>query len=279
MNKTWVGVYGMMLVATVATADTLTMTDGKTVKGLFAGFENRKFEFKTEEGTLLKEYPLKIRSLTTDSPVTVSAKLSGKSYDTIDFVGFEERQIQFSRNGQSIREPIIMLLSIQMLAVLSKDPEATLSDPLGARTTTVAAVTPTPVRADPPRKWDQTGKWREVESPQTDVISRGESVDIDSKLKKGMVNVVHFHLPSVVSSVRQGTYVESLAAKRYNRMVVLKLELPGFNAPVCKDLKINSLPQFWIYDGNGKLVKKLTDRFTESDIDAALKTARSGRAF
>lgn len=280
MNKSVVAVCCAVLTAMVARADTLTLTDGKTVKGLFAGFANRKFEFKTEEGTLIKEYPLKIKSLATDSPVTVSAKLSGKKYDSIDFVGFGDRQVEFSRNGQPVREPIIMLQSIEMTAV-AKEAEATLDDPLGARSSgggTVATRTPPPAREAAPRKWEQSGKWRVIESPQTGVISHGESVDIDSKLKKGVINVVHFHLPSVVSSVRQGSYVESLAAKYSNRMVVLKLDLPGFEAPICRELKIKSLPQFWIYDGSGKLVKKLTDRFTESDIDAALKAARSGRS-
>ena len=283
MNRVFVGACGMILAGLVARADTLTLTDGKTVRGLFAGYSNRKFEFKTEEGTLIKEYPLKIKTLTTDTPVTVSAKFSGKKYDSIDFVGFDNRQVQFSRDGQAVREPIIMLQSIEMTA-LAKEAEATLDDPLGARQPSAGGRSgggrpPPSLRESQPRKWDQSGKWGEVQSSLTSVISHGEVVDIESKLKRGVVNVVHFHLPGVVSSVRQGTYVESLAAKRSNRMVVLKLDLPGFDAPVCDELRIKSLPQFWIYDGNGKLVKKLTDRFTEADIDAALKSARSGRSF
>jgi hypothetical protein len=37
---------------------------------------------------------------------------------------------------------------------------------------------------------------------------------------------------------------------------------------------IKSLPQFWFYSRSGRLLKKLTDRFTEADIDEAFKEAQ-----
>ena len=126
----------------------------------------------------------------------------------------------------------------------------------------------------PPREWQRSGKWREMESKNASVISQGEDVDVEAYLKKGFINIVHFHYPKALASVREGNYIEALAAKPSNRIVILKVMAPDFKAPICEALGIKSLPQFWFYDTQGRLVKKLTDRFTEGDIDGALKQAR-----
>ena len=118
-----------------------------------------------------------------------------------------------------------------------------------------------------------------MEEDQTSVISHGEEVDIDAFLKKGYVNIVQFHYRKSLASVREGNYIDAIAAKKTNRLVVLKVVVSDFNSPICKALNIQGFPQFWFYNMQGRLVKRLTDRFTEGDIDAAIKDARRGGSF
>jgi hypothetical protein len=95
-------------------------------------------------------------------------------------------------------------------------------------------------------------------------------------VRKGFINIVHFHNPKLLPSIREGNYVEALAANSSKRIVILKIVVEDFNAPVCVAQDITSLPQFWFYDERGNLVHKLTKRFTEGDIDRAVTQARRG---
>jgi hypothetical protein len=251
-------------------ADTVTYNDGTVSTVRLVGFTNRKFDFKGGDGSSFSEYPLKIKSIVPDSPATVSLQLSRKQYDAVTLVQFDHNTLRLKKDGQAMDEPVIMLKS---MAVVETKPEE------------VAASPERPVAADPrgvasakmpaTREWHGTGKWAEVQDDKTPVISRGEVVNVEASLKPGYINIVHFHMPQAVASIREGNYVQSLAAKRTSRIVVLKVVVPHFGTPICSALNLKSLPQFWFYDSRGKLVKKLTDRFTEGDIDAAVKEARS----
>ena len=280
-----------MLLALVSRADTLTYSDGTTVRGSFRGFANRKFEFRAADGTTLTEFPLKLRSIVAEAPLSATVVLSRKQYDNVDFIQMDHNTIRFKKDGKTVSEQVILVKSLSVMGgeapapapLELNSPEAGSADAVSPD----ASVETIPsevkgkgeVPSSKPRQWERSGKWREMATDESSVISHGEEVDIASKLKKGMINVVHLHLPSAVASVREGNYLDALASKRANNMVVRKVMIPDFEAPICAALKIKSLPQFWIYDAQGKLVKKLTDRFTEGDIDAALKEARRGLMF
>lgn len=123
------------------------------------------------------------------------------------------------------------------------------------------------------RRMDLAFDSRRVEGGVVEVISHGEEVDIGKALRKGKVNVVFFHYPEAHSSIRQGNYLEVLA--RQNRgVVILKVVVTGWDVPVVKANEMKSLPQFWFYSGSGRLVRKLTERFTEEDMEGALREAR-----
>lgn len=152
------------------------------------------------------------------------------------------------------------------------DPPATPVEQIVKTVPGAKAMMPKP--ASGTREWKQTGKWRELQVSGAHVISEsGEDVDIESQLKKDVVNVVHFHYAAAHSSVRQGNYLEVLARKSNGRVVIHRIVVPGWNAPVCVAKGVKSLPQFWFYNREGELSSKLTDRFTENDIDTALKKA------
>lgn len=275
----------MLLVAVQGVrADQLTRLNGEGVPGTVAGFEKHQWVFKKAAGGEVREFSANIKSITVDSGLAVSVELLNKRYDSVIFKGYDRYSICLDDNSGEIRVPATMLKSItvhERVEVREEPaPEPVVEPPPSpaqqiAKTvpgvTTVAAPPPRP--GDGTREWKQGGKWREMDSPGVDVISRGEDVDVESKLKKGVVNVVHFHYAAAHSSVRQGNYVAVLARKSGGRIAVSQIVVKDWDAPVCQAKEIKALPQFWFYSRSGKLVKKLTERFTESDIDAAMKQA------
>lgn len=226
----------MMIMAAAAGAwgDDLTLTDGQVVTGRFAGFKNRRFLLRDDKGGEHQEFAAGVKSLRLDAPVKVSAQLLTRSLNDVLFAGYEKFNVRLIQDGREFTEPATMLKQID----IGFDVQRT------------------------------------VESPGVYVISRGEDVDIESSLVRGRVNVVFFHFPKAHSSVRQGNYVELLARQSGGRVVVQKLIIPDWEAPVCKAKQLTSLPQFWFYSASGRPVTNLTARFTEADIDEALKEAR-----
>lgn len=257
-----------------ARADTLTLVNGQVVKGCFMGFADRKFEFKAASGAVISEYPVNVKSIIPDAPLPASVELANKVYEDVEFRSFGEYLIHLTREEQVMDERVIMLKKMKV----NRPPEPVAPPPAETENETIpagsreGAATP----QGNVREWQRTGKWREVESKNSMVISKGEEVEIENHLKKGYINIVHFHYPKALTSIREGNYVEALAANRTSRIKILKIVIPDFNAPVCEALELKSLPQFWFYDTKGILVQKLTDRFTEGDIDAALKKTRRG---
>lgn len=224
----------ILALAARAPADDLTLLSGQVVTGQFAGFKNHRFIFQESGGAERQEFAAGIRSLKVMTPVKVSAQLMTQKLDDILFAGYEKFNIRLIRNGREYSEPATLLKQMDLAFDVQ----------------------------------------RTAESPGVYVISHGEDVEIESALMSGRINVVFFHFPEAHSSVRQGNYVELLARQSRGRVVVLKLVIPGWTAPVCKARQLTSLPQFWFYSPSGRLVKKLTDRFTESDIDDAFKETR-----
>ncbi len=258
----------------VADADTMTLNNGQVVKGHFVGFTDRKFQFKPESGAPITEYPINIKSIVPDAPLRVSAVLTLKNYEEVEFRSFDEYTLHLVKDDNEINERVILLKKLTVI-----QPPEPVAPPPQAPAAAVVEEAPKKGEAGTPdevREWKRTGKWREMESKNSTVISKGEEVAIEDSLKKGFVNIVHFHYPKALASIREGNYVEAIAAKPARRIVVLKVLTPDFKSPICEALGIKSLPQFWFYDAQGRLVKKLTDRFTEGDIDAAIKLAKQG---
>jgi len=276
MNRV-VGFLFLILLAALAGADTLTLQDGQVIKGRLTGFSARKFTFAVSDGSTYSGYPLDIKSIVPDAPLKGSLKFSMKQYESTEFIQFDQNTLRLRKNKQILNEPVVLLKSMQF-----KPPGA----PEGAATPPVetngSGVTPPPVdmeEAPKPREWQRAGKWTEIEEDQSTVISRGEEIDIDAVLKRGFVNIVQFHHPRSLTSVREGNYIQALASRKTNHVVLLKVVVQDFRAPILTALNIQGLPQFWVYNAQGKLVKKLTDRFTEGDIDAAIKEALRVRSF
>lgn len=257
-----------LALASVAMADTMTLRDGTTVRGSFQGFAGRQFQFRTEDGAAQSEYAADVQDIALDAPMRVSVLTALKQHDSAVLGKIDHNFLRLRKEGAFVNEPLILLKRLDILGPVNAPPAASSAVDAAGLPRAVA-------NARPPaeRDWKRSGKWREIEDDKSIVISHGEVVDIEASLKKGLVNVVHFHYPQAMSSTRQGSYVQGLMARHPNRVVVMKVVAPDFNAPICSALSLKSLPQFWFYSPDGRLVKKLTDRFTESDIDAALRDA------
>jgi hypothetical protein len=257
-------------------ADQLTLTSGDASEGTFEGFEKHQLVFRKADGSEMREYAANVKSITVNPCPKVTVELINKTLDSVVFKGYDKYTVCLADGAGETRTPATMLKTITILG--GQEPEV--KSPVS--TTAVAGEVQPPVRSTgaeagvptgATREWKQSGKWREMESPGVTVISRGEDVDVESRLKAGVVNVVHFHYAAAHSSVRQGNYIEVVARKSNGRLAMSRIVVSNWNAEIIKAKEIKALPQFWFYSRSGRLTKKLTDRFTESDIDAAIKQA------
>lgn len=287
--KRWIVAGWWLASGLVALGDGMVLANGQTVKGTFGGFQDHRFTFKSENGREYREFASAIRAIEVDSPSKVSVQCVTDQMENVLFTGYSQFTVRLLREKDEVRVPATM---VKLMAIGG--------GPLPSAATSAAPAAVAGPREEPPsgevplpraavdagtgdavteaapapavREWERKGKWREIDTPDAQVISHGEEVDLGQALRKGVVNVVHFHIGSVHSSVRQGNYLETLAQKSKGKFVVKRV-VTDWNSPICKALEIKSLPQFWFYSRTGRLTGKLIDRFTEADIDAAMKEA------
>lgn len=271
MKRGWL----MAIVAGMALpvlADSLLLTSGLRVTGTFEGFADGTFVFKGEDGGVIRESPVKVSRIEFEKPVQASIRLVSKAYESVALTRYEGYQLRFEHEGKPVSAGITLVKDIERVA---DAPVPAIVPAAQAEAPRLSDVTMQQVPRPAVRNWQRSGKWAEVQVPGCSVISRGEVVDVEAAIRKGSVTIVHFHYPAAHSSVRQGNYIETIVGKNKGRMQMLRVEIPGWEAPICKALELKSLPQFWFYNAEGTLVRKLKERFTESDIDKAIVEART----
>jgi hypothetical protein len=267
----------------------MSLATGETVTGEFGGYKNHRFVFTTADGTQRLEFAAGIRKIDVERPVPVTAQTINGPLNDVLFKQYEKYNVILLKDGREIRKPATLFKQMDV-AVPSEPVPAPAPAEAPVRAPQVPAASgPDPVdvflggppqAAKPPARVERPiaggSRWNTKQASSAKVISNGEVVDIEGALKQGVVNIVHFHLEESLTSVREGNYVEAIARKPSARLTVLRVMIPDWNAPICKELELKSLPQFWFYSASGKLTRKLTQRFTESDIDAAVAEARRG---
>ena len=216
-------------------ADTLTLRNGATHEGRFAAYKNGRFHFAASDGTELREMRVRVETLTLAPPAKVTMKQRGKKeVEDVLFKQYRQPEFVFLQGGQEF-----VITGPHMTAIdVGLDFNRTV----------------------------HTG-------PGQAVAGDDAEFDLAGLIKPGPVTVVHFHMATVVSSVRQGNYLAHRAANSKGKIEMVKVELKDWNEPVALKYAITSAPQFWIYDRQGKLRTKLVHRFTAQDIDSALKSA------
>lgn len=227
----------LILLSSSVLADTLEPTSGAPSTGFFLSYDNGKFNFMNAETKTLHVSPSGVRRVVLDQPLKATLESKAKRGEKAEILvtGFEAGSFAIERGGKAEK------VSLQTISELRVDEVAS------KRTTDQL----------------ETGN----------VVSKGEEVDLAKIVEPGQVTIVHFHLPKTITSERTGNYVATLERQSKGKLVVKRVLVPDASAPVAKQHQLTTFPQFWLYDKTGKLSSKLTDRFTESDLDAAVKKA------
>jgi len=223
--------------AAEAAVDVIEVMGKTRHEGLFQQYDSSRFIFKTRDDKLLRQMRTSVTSLELDPPPSVSVELKGgkDSPTGLRLKSYSSGTFTFDQNGRPFTVPETRVASIQVWeSVRMLDPEQP---------------APSAAAADP------------------------GSEPLESRFKRGAVNIIHFHKADVVSSVRQGNYLQEVAAKSRGRVNVIRVEVTGWIAPIAVEYGITSAPQFWFYGRSGRLSDKLVDRFTDQDIDRALEKA------
>jgi hypothetical protein len=218
-----------------ASPDTLHLRGSGPVEGMFQSYKNGRFRFVTADGRDLTEMRTRVETLRIDPPAAVSVKPQGhKKRDDLKFKAYTGSAFVFDGQGGE--------LALSAASVSFIEPGLDFSRPA-------------------------------IQVVSTGTSDPGAMPDVQRHVVTGVVTVIHFHMPGVLSSVRQGNYLGELARQRQGRLELVRIEVPGFESPVARRYQITSAPQFWFYDRRGRLVGKLTERFTEEDIETALRQA------
>ena len=228
-------VIAALCMAPAAHADTLTVKGGKTFTGRFLEYKTGRFYFEPTDGKRLHEMRLRVVSLRVDPPARASGRQRMKNLPGgVILEAYHEGAFVFREGDETLTIPG------QQMSYLK-------------------------IEVDFRREMQLAAGETAAEPPET---------DLEQLVQKGVVTIVHFHMPGVVSSERQGHYVKGLADKNKGRVKRVRIVLDGWDDPVAIKHDIKSAPQFWFYRKSGELSSKLTERFTTEDIDAALRAAR-----
>jgi hypothetical protein len=220
----------------VLLADTLLLTNSSTHEGDFKSYKNGRFYFKDAEGKEVQEAKARVASLRVEPPAIVSVKPQGrKKRDDLRLKGYARGSFVFDQTGREITMSAGSLSFIDM---------------------------------------GMDFRHPEMEIVSTVVKADESSLEVEKLVATGVVTIIHFHMPGVLSSLRQGKYVESLADGSKGKVQVVRIEIPRLPSPSADKYGVTSVPQFWFYNRKGQLVRKLTERFTDEDLDAAVKEAR-----
>lgn len=218
-------------------ADVLTYTDGKRAEGLFVRFQGGQFEFLEGDAKPAKVAAARVESLTLDPPVKADVRRrGGRSLDGVMLTGYSKPQFTFADGTGPV--PTMQIERIQP-------------------------------RSDLRREMQHV-----AEAQRAATVSTPASGILELPIHTGVVTVVHFHMEEVASSLKQGNYIQERCAESKGKIAFFRVNLRGWDDPAARQYQIASVPQFWFYDRDGQLVRKLTDRFTGDDIDAAFASVK-----
>jgi hypothetical protein len=235
-------VYSLILATeNLPAGDTLIMKGNKTFTGTFQAFKNDRIYFQPDNGSkLIHEQYLYMEKLIMNPPSKVSVAPKGKKIiEGMKILRYDKPNFIFDKSGEEISMPGTHIRSIEMGIDYGRTPD------------NMAAA-----------------------------ANDEKEADIEGSITTNVITIVHFHSPESVASVREGNYVSALArdSRKKEKIVVIKIIIPNWECPTAKKYDITSAPQFWFYNKSGKLTKKLTDRFTEGDIDKCLLDIRNSKS-
>ena len=220
--------------------DLITLIDGTTLEGTFVFYKNEQFEFLPAGASKSTRSPQsRVSALTLAPPVQSELRRrGGKNLAAAAFTGYQKPNFLFTTDTGPLQVAGMQMVSVVPHADMQREMQH-----LADADTSARSATP-------------------------------HDAAFRIALHTGVVTVVHFHMPDVVSSVRQGNYVRDRCAASKGKIEFTRIELSGWDDPVATRYKIISVPQFWFFNRDGEIATKLTDRFTSDDIDAAFNASK-----
>ncbi|MCE9614975.1 MAG: hypothetical protein K8T26_11900 [Lentisphaerae bacterium] len=220
-------------------ADMLTLADGQTVTGTFQGYRSGQFEMQSDTAKPVKYPQLRVTALTLSPPVAVQVhRRGGKNLNGVQLTGYQKPTFAFATDTGDLQIPGVQVASIEAMPDMQRDMQHV------------------------------------AESARTAQAAVPHDETFRLAIHTGTVTVIQFHMDTVMSSVRQGGYVQSRCDDSRGKLRFERVDLTGWDDPVAQRYHIASVPQFWFFDREGNLRTKLTDRFTTDDIDAAFAAMR-----
>lgn len=220
-------------------ADQLELSDGRHWEGAFSGVMTRgKVSFsRYDHPEVWQGGGGEIVRLDLDAPLpgTLTRARSPRQKVPVQVVGFRQGALVVRLDGR--RQTVSVPLSqIQTLSVVM-DMQAFMREKERRRSA-------------------------QVRSPRSDAV--------ENRLVPGKAAIVHFCLPDIQASSRQGALARSLCERSRGRAVYVEVVLDGLESPLARRYELRSLPQFWFYDVRGKVRRQLSERFTEADLEQAM---------
>jgi len=235
-----------LCLALSAMADVLVVS-GKEVAGVFCGFEKKRVLFQEWQKDTPDKYDIaQVERLRLDRPMRVSfaytrdvrRKLSGVLH------GIKGDEFDLEENGKRIR--------IQNWKLARVEATVDMQDFMLRREAAL--------------------------NPEVGEDDKNSHFEVEKVLKPGQALVVHFHQPGSAASERQGNYIRRLCENSRGKAIYHQVKVaPSPDDPNIRRYELQTLPQFWFYTPKGVLSQRLAERFTESDLEKALESARRGR--
>ena len=216
------------------TADVLQLKMG-TQEGVFSGYSKFRLRFQAWDGDKVEVYePAKINKLVLDKPLKVQVVLTRAPKKTIPALLKGFNNMKFTFEMEG-EEKVLHYNQIG--------------------------------------KIDYTVSIGEFMKRRDEAKNGGPQVSVKEMIEEGMATVIHFHCDDGPASQRQGNLCERLCKESKGKAAYKRIVVKDLNDPLAKRYKLQSLPQFWFFTPKKAVFVKLSDRFTEEDIEKALKGA------
>jgi thioredoxin 1 len=105
-----------------------------------------------------------------------------------------------------------------------------------------------------------------------ETVAHGQRVDIEKALAPGKVTLVDFYADWCGPCRRISPYLEKVA-KEDPEVVLRKVDIVKWGTAVCQQHGIQSVPQVWVFNKQGKLVGKVMGASNQK-VDALVAQAK-----
>ncbi len=224
----------LVFLSLAVSADVLQLKMG-TQEGVFSGYNKFRLRFQAWDGEKVEVYePSKINKLVLDKPLKVQVVLTRAPKKVIPAVLKGYNNMKFTFEMEG-EEKVLHYNQIG--------------------------------------KIDYNVSIGEFMKRRDEVKNGGPQISVKEMIEEGMATVIHFHCDDGPASQRQGNLCERLCKESKGKAVYKRLVVKDLNDPLAKRYKLQSLPQFWFFTPKKAVFVKLSERFTEEDIEKALKGA------